>query len=137
MNAKEHYDFSCYVIKYGRVSICGKTYQTDSLIHNDGIKVPLYWNHQHFDTNPIFGHARLEARGDGIYAYCTLYEHPDIEAIKQLLRDRGSVSLSPYVTRVKTDGAFITGGTISEVSLVFARVDPDEAYYPVMKQDDK
>lgn len=132
---KEHYDFSCWVIKYGCISILGKTYQKDSLKSSDGLIVPLLWQHQHNDPMLVLGHALLENRDEGIYAYCTLSDNPTNEITIQLIRDRGSVSLSPFITQVKTDEKSITHGMIREVSLVLARIDPDESYYPVMKSD--
>ena len=137
MNIQEHYDFSCWVIKYGRVSINGKTYQKDSLKSSGDAMVPLIWNHQHNDPLSVIGHALLENREEGIFAYCTLSDTPDKETAIRLIEDRGSVSLSPYISQVKTNAKYITHGVIREVSLVLARIDPDESYYPVMKQDDK
>lgn len=118
---KEHYDFSCWVIKYGCISILGKTYQKDSLKSSDGLIVPLLWQHQHNDPMLVLGHALLENRDEGIYAYCTLSDNHTNEITIQLIRDRGSVSLSPYITQVKTDEKTITHGMIREVSLVLAR----------------
>lgn len=132
---KEHYDFSCWVIKYGCVSIYGKTYQKDSLKSSGGTIVPLLWNHQHNGPFNVLGHALLENRDDGIYAYCTLYDILDQkDTVIQLIKDRGSVSLSPFIVQVEYDGNSIVHGIIREVSLVLCRIDPDESYYPVMKQ---
>ena len=128
-------DFSCWVIRYGRMSIAGKKYQKDSLKNNAGIHVPLLWNHQHNDIASVLGHALLEGRDDGIYAYCKLSDAPINGMTIQLIQNIGSVSLSPYIANVKTDGNFITHGNIREVSLVRARVDPDESYYPIMRSE--
>lgn len=127
------YDFSCWVIKYGTTSINGSTYRKDSLKDNDGILVPLCWNHQHYDVNSILGHAWLEHREEGIYVYCKLLDKPEKAVVAELIRDRGSVSISPCINRVKKVGKYITGGFIREVSLVPVRIDPDEAYYPVIR----
>lgn len=132
MNTKEHYDFSCWVIKYGHISILGKTYQKDSLKFCDGLIVPLFWNHEHNDFGSVLGHALLENREDGIFAYCTLNDTPCKKVTIQMIHDRGSVSLSPFIKQVKTNEKSITHGVIAEVSLVLARIDPDESYYPVM-----
>lgn len=137
MSTQEYYDFSCWVIKYGCVSILGKTYQKDSLKSSDGLIVPLLWNHRHNDPGLVLGNALLENRDEGIYAYCTLFDNPANEVTIQLIQDRGSVSLSPYINQVKYDTKYITHGVIREVSLVMARIDPDESYYPVMKQDNE
>jgi hypothetical protein len=130
------YDFSCWVIKYEGKSICGKIYQKDSLKNSDGVTVPLLWNHQHNELESVLGYAILESRDEGIYAYCTLYNIPAAGIAKDMITDRGSVSLSPYIKHVKFEGKYIVNGTIAEVSLVLARIDPDEAYYPIMRKDD-
>lgn len=132
-NIKEQYDFSCWVIKYGRISIREKVYQKDSLKNNAGMTVPLIWEHDHSDPLYHIGSALLENREGGIFAYCTLNNGPHKEAIIRILRDRGSVSLSPFITNVKTDEKSILYGIIREVSLVLARVDQDESYYPIMR----
>lgn len=125
------FDFCCWVIKYGCVSINGKAYKKDSLKSSDGLTVPLLWNHQHDHSSALLGQVLLENRENGVYAYCTLYDVPDIEAINRLIQNRGSISLSPFITQVETDEKFITHGLIREVSLVFMRCDPDESYYPI------
>lgn len=132
---KEHFDFSCWVIKYSISSVRGMTYQRDSLKSSDGAIVPLLWNHNHVDSESLMGHALLEHREDGVYAYCTVNEFPVKEYVTQLIRDKGSVSLSPYITQAKFNEKLISHGIIKEVSLVLARVDPDEAYYPTMKEN--
>lgn len=132
------YDFSCWVIKYDRVSVRGLIYQKDSLKNNDNIVVPLCWNHDHYSSNNVLGSVLLEHReGEGIYAYCTLWDNRPIfkENVIKLLRDKGSVALSPFISRVKYDKNYVTSGVIQEVSLVPERIDPDECYYPVLKEE--
>ena len=129
---KEACDFSCWVIEYGRGSINGKVYQKDSLVDSDGLVVPLCWNHQHHDPTSVLGSALLEHSDEGIYAYCTLFNNSNRELVEQIVKDRDCMS-SPYINKVKYDGKYITHGVIKEVSLVPARIDPDEAYYPVMR----
>lgn len=132
-NFEERYDFSCWVVKYGRISINGKAYQKDSLKNNAGMTVPLFWNHNHSEPYMCLGYALLEHREDGVFAYCTLNDTAIKESVIQLIWNRGSVSLSPFITQVKTDEKSILYGIIREVSLVAARVDPDESYYPVIR----
>ena len=131
----DNFDFSCWVIRYGRVSIHGKTYQPDSLKSSGGLTVPLLWNHNHNSPDSVLGHARIEHNNVGVYAYCTLYDTRFKDDVIRMIQDRGSVSLSPYINNVKMDDKNITHGVIREVSLVYARVDPDEIYYPVMRKD--
>ncbi|MBO5319000.1 MAG: hypothetical protein J6B01_04835 [Ruminococcus sp.] len=137
---KSNCDFECWVIKYG-TKVFDVIYKDNCLHNEDGMLVPLCWNHIHDDPDSVLGTAVLEKRTGGIYAYCTLNnEHVKSDVIK-MLRDKGSVSLSPYVNRVKYDThseygkTFIVDGVIREVSLVPARIDPDEAYYPVLNSE--
>lgn len=131
------YDFSCWVIKYDRVSVNNKIYKKDSLRNKNSLyTVPLIWNHKHFDSGSILGHAVLDYCNEGVYAYCTLYDIPTRDVVVKLIQDKGSVALSPFVINVKYHGDFIVNGIIKEVSLVPERVDPDECYYPVMKGDE-
>lgn len=97
---REHYDFSCWVIKYNQPSINGRIYREDSLICNDGMIVPLLWNHQHNSPDSVLGSALLEKRDAGIYAYCTFFNNSNKEIAASLILDRGSVSLSPYVNKI-------------------------------------
>lgn len=130
------YDFSCWVVKYDGSRVHGRIYQKDSLKNNDNIFVPLCWNHNHFDSNNVLGTALLEHRdGDGVYAYCRLNDGPYLENIIKLLKDRGMLALSPFVNQIKYNGNIIMCGSIREVSLVPERVDKNELYYPVLKED--
>lgn len=130
---KEHYDFSCWVVKYGCISINGKTYRKDSLSNSDGRLVPLLWCHNHSDPEFVIGCALLENRKDGIFAYGIVNDTPYKEVIVEAIRNRGSLSISPFITHVKTDEKSILHGVIQEVSLVLSRVDPDESYHPVLR----
>lgn len=130
-----NYDFSCWVIKYDGTKIYGRVYQKDSLKNEDNMIVPLLWNHIHDDPSMVLGSAILKHRDDGIYAYCTLHDIPVKEDAIKLIKDRGSVALSPFVNQLKYDGNIITHGIIREVSLVLERVDQNELYYPVLKEE--
>lgn len=135
MKDKTTYDFSCWVLKYNGVSVYGRIYQKDSLKNNNEILVPLCWNHDHNNPDSILGEAILEHRdGEGVYAYCTIHNKPIKEDIIKLIRD-GDCMLSLYINRIKYDGNIITDAAILDVSLVPARIDPDEAYYPVLRDD--
>lgn len=129
------YDFRGWVIKYKTPSIRGLTYQKDSLKNCDGKIVPLCWNHGNFDPECVLGNALLVNKEEGVYMFGTLTNTDTKDVVLGLLRDRGSVSLSPYINQVKTVNRFITHGVIREVSLVLERIDPDECYYPVLIED--
>ena len=129
----EQYDFSCWVIKYEHLSIRGLKYQKDSLKSSDGIIVPLIWDHRHNDPSWILGQALLENREEGVYAYFELFDTPCKGMVNQMIRDRGSVSTSPFVNKVAICDGHITSGMIREVSLTPMRIDPNTAYFPIMK----
>lgn len=129
------YDFSCWVLKYNGASIFNKVYRKSSIKITDGQKIPLLWNHRHNDPTNVLGYAILEDRGDGIYAYCTLHNNSNKKNVIKLIQDRGSVSISPCVNQIKYDKNLIVDGIIREVSLVLERIDPDEAYYPVLNDE--
>lgn len=145
MSIKESYDFSCWLVKYDRpimtspnivgLPLSGRLYQKNCLKSNDGMIVPLCWNHQHNDPCWVLGRALLENREEGIYVYGYLYDTSCRGMIDQLIRDRGTVSTSPFITQVTWSGDSVVGGTIREVSLTPARIDPSEDYYPIMRQD--
>lgn len=128
-DVKKHCNFTAWVIKYGTSSINGRTYKKGSFGTAHGMIVRM-----HDRTNPdaVLGYALLENRYEGIYAYCKLTDmHLFKNEVETLINTKGSVALSPFITQVKFDDEYIVGGIIREVSLVLARIDPDEAYYPV------
>lgn len=131
---KEQYDFSCWVIKYERLSIRCMKYQKDSLKSSDGMIVPLMWNHQHDDPSWVLGQALLENREEGIYAYFELFDTPCKWMVEQMIQHRGSVSTSPCVHKATINGGYVTSGIILEVSLTPMRIDPDTSYFPLVAE---
>lgn len=131
------YDFSCWLIKYNGVSIYGRVYQKSSIKITGDQKVPLVWNHQHYNPDSILGYAILEEREEGVYVYGTLSNVSLKESVTKMIQDKGSVSISPFVTQIKYDKNIIISGIIREVSLVPERIDPDESYYPVLKESEE
>lgn len=130
------YDFSCWVIKYNGALVFNRIYQNGSISNSDGCVIPLLWDHRHDDPDMVLGRAVLENRDGGVYCYCTLYDTPLKTTTLDLIKDRGSVAISPFVNQIKCDGNTIVSGLIGEVSLVYARIDPDEDYYPVLKSEE-
>ena len=118
------YDFSGWATKNNIKCSDGRTILRDAFKHNDGQTVPLVWNHQHNESANVLGHAVLENREEGVYAYCTFN---DTEAGKnaKLLVEHGDVtSLSIYANQLKQNGSNVMHGTIREVSLVLAGANP-------------
>lgn len=118
------YDFSGWATRNNLKCSDGRTILKDAFKGDDGQTVPLVWNHQHNDPLNVLGHALLENREDGVYAYCVLNE---TEAGKnaKLLVEHGDVSaLSIYANQLKQQGANVLHGAIREVSLVLAGANP-------------
>ena len=128
------YDFSCYILKYEVDSIRGLKYKKDLFASQDGNFVPLVWNYQHFDPGAVLGHVVLENKPDGLYAYCYLSNTPNRKIVLELMNDT-SMSLGPFVTGYKVEDKHIVKGKISSCSLMFERIDDDEAYHPILNKD--
>lgn len=133
---KENYDFSCWVIKYGRKSVDNLIYQKDCLKFEGKLMVPLVWNYQNWTPDSVLGMAILEHRDEGVYAYCKFNESENGTVAKQLI-EVDTLWLGPYVTRVKIDNGYVTQGLIRSVSLIIDRVDPDDCYKPVLRNVEK
>lgn len=118
------YDFSGWATKNNLKCSDGRVILRDAFKHNDGNTVPLVWNHQHNESNNILGHAMLENRQEGVYAYC---KFNDTEAGKnaKILVEHGDVSaLSIYANQLRQQGSNVMHGEIREVSLVLAGANP-------------
>ena len=86
--------------------------------------MPLVWNHQHNDPVNVIGHALLENREDGVYAYCSLNDTDTGARARELVKHGDVTSLSIYANQLKQDGAKVLHGAIREVSLVLAGANP-------------
>lgn len=118
------YDFSGWATRNNLRCSDGRTIMKDAFKHNDGQTVPLVWNHQHNDPLNVLGHALLENRDEGVYAYCKLNETESGKNAK-LLVEHGDVSaLSIYANQLKQQGSNVIHGAIREVSLVLAGANP-------------
>lgn len=118
------YDFSGWATRNNLRCSDGRTIMKDAFKHNDGQTVPLVWNHQHNDPLNVLGHALLENRDEGVYAYCKFNETESGKNAK-LLVEHGDVSaLSIYANRLKQQGSNVIHGDIREVSLVLAGANP-------------
>ena len=119
------FDFSGWATRNNLKCSDGRTIMKDAFKHNDGQTVPLVWNHQHNDPLNILGHALLENREEGVYAYCKFNETESGKNAK-LLVEHGDVSaLSIYANQLKQQGSNVLHGAIREVSLVLAGANPE------------
>lgn len=117
---KKTYDFSGWATKNNILCSDGRTIRKDAFKVNDGETVPLVWNHDHKDAESVLGHALLENRADGVYAYCTFNNTKQGRNAKELVRNGDIRSLSIYANQLKQSGNDVIHGRIREVSLVLA-----------------
>ncbi len=118
------FDFSGWATRNNLKCSDGRTIIKDAFKENDGQTVPLVWNHRHNEPFNVLGHALLENRDDGVYAYCTLNDTESGKNAK-LLVEHGDVSaLSIYANQLKQQGGNVLHGAIREVSLVLAGANP-------------
>ena len=118
------YDFSGWATKNNLRCTDGRIIRQDAFKHNDGATVPLVWNHQHNDPHNVLGHALLENRKDGVYAYCTLNDTEQGRNVKELIKHGDVVSLSIYANKLRQNGGDVLHGDIKELSVVLAGANP-------------
>ena len=118
------YDFSGWATRNNIRCSDGRTILRDAFKDNDGKKVPLVWNHRHNDPSEVLGHALLENRPDGVYAYCSFNETEGGKTAKALVQHGDVNALSIYANKLKQNGGNVTHGLIREVSLVLAGANP-------------
>ena len=120
----ERFDFSGWATKANLKCSDGRTIMKDAFKHNDGQTVPLVWNHQHNDPNEVLGHALLENRDEGVYAYCTFNDTESGKTAKLLVQHGDVNALSIYANQLKQKMSNVLHGNIREVSLVLAGANP-------------
>ena len=120
----ERFDFSGWATKANLKCSDGRTIMKDAFKHNDGQTVPLVWNHQHNDPNEVLGHALLENRDEGVYAYCTFNDTESGKTAKLLVQHGDVNALSIYANQLKQKMSNVLHGNIRDVSLVLAGANP-------------
>ncbi len=120
----KNYDFSGWATKNNLRCSDGRTILRDAFKHNDGQTVPLVWNHQHNDPLNVLGHALLENRDSGVYAYCKFNDTEAGKNAKMLVEHGDVTALSIYANQLKQKGGNVEHGVIREVSLVLAGANP-------------
>lgn len=118
------YDFSGWATKANLKCSDGRTIMKDAFKENDGKQVPLVWNHQHNDPDNVLGHALLENRDEGVYAYCKFNESESGKTAKLLVQHGDVNALSIYANQLKQNMNNVLHGNIREVSLVLAGANP-------------
>lgn len=118
------WDFSGWATKNDIRCSDGRVIRKDAFKECDGHTVPLVWNHQHNDPNDILGHARLENREEGVYAYCSFNDSENAKSAKEAVKHGDVAAMSIFANQLKQQGSNVIHGAIREVSLVLAGANP-------------
>lgn len=119
--AVKNYDFSGWATKNDIRCTDGRIIRKNAFKDDNGKQVPLVWNHDHNDPDNVLGHAVLENREEGVYAYCSFNDTPKAKIARELLNHRDIGSLSIHANQLKqSKNKDVLHGCIREVSLVLA-----------------
>lgn len=119
------FDFSGYATKNDLRCSDGRIIRRDAFKENDGMKVPLVWQHMYDEPANILGHAYLENREDGVYAYAKLNQTAQAVNAKELIQHGDITALSIYANKLIQKGDEVLHGVIREVSLVLTGANPE------------
>lgn len=131
-----NYDFSGWATRNDLRCADGRVIKRDAFKGNDGTKVPLVFNHQHDGIDNVLGHAILENREEGVYAYGFFNETTAGKEAKEQVRHGDLTSLSIFANRLQEIGKDVVHGVIREVSLVLAGANPGAFIDVVMMHGD-
>lgn len=129
-------DFSGYATRNDLLCGDGRIIKKDAFKDCDGKTVSLVWNHDHSNPESVLGHAVLENRDDGVYAYCTLNDTEAGKHAKELVQHGDVSALSIYANKLKQNGNNVVHGVIRELSLVLAGANPGAYIDFVMEHSD-
>lgn len=118
------YDFCGYATKNDLLCSDGRTIRKDAFADQDGEIVPLVWNHDHREIENVLGHALLENKDDGVYAYGVFNDTRNGQNARALVAHGDIVALSIYANHLKQRGNDVLHGKIRELSLVYAGANP-------------
>lgn len=121
---RDNCDFSGWATRANMKCSDGRTIMKDAFIDDDGCQVPLVWNHQHNEVDNVLGHALLENRDEGVYAYCAFNDSESGKMGRELVKHGDVNQLSIYANKLKQQGGNVIHGAIREVSLVLAGANP-------------
>ena len=120
----EDYDFGGWATRNDLLCSDGRVIRKDAFMHDDGHTVPLVWNHSHNEPSNVLGHALLENREEGVYAYGKFNDTEMGKTAKNLVMHGDITALSIYANKLKQQGSNVLHGAIREVSLVLAGANP-------------
>lgn len=135
---KQKFDFGGWATKNDLLCADGRTIRKNAFKDDDGRTVPLVWQHNHEDPTRVIGHALLENRDEGVYAYGTFNDTDIAQHVKELVRHNDVCSLSIYANKLKQSGGDVLHGTIREVSVVLAGANPGAMIeFPIMEHGEE
>lgn len=132
----KNFDFAGWATRFNIKCSDGRIIKPQAFEHCDGSTVPLVWNHNHNDADNVLGHAFLEKREEGIYAYGYFNSTEEGKRAKSLVEHKDITSLSIYANKLKQNGSEVVHGIIREVSLVLAGANPGAYIDTVMRHSD-
>ena len=134
MSKPKNYDFGGWATKNDLKCSDGRTIRRNAFMDDDGKRVSLVWMHQHNDPMNVLGHADLENRPEGVYAYCTLNKNTaGGKQVAELISHGDVVGLSIWANGLKQDHGDVLHGSIKEVSVVLAGANPGAVIdYPML-----
>ena len=135
--SNSNYDFCGWATKNNLKCSDGRTIMKDAFKHMDGKVVPLVWNHKHEGVIDVLGHALLENRAEGVYAYGTFNDTESGQTAKLLVQHGDVDALSIYANNLKQNMANVVHGDIREVSLVLAGANPGAFIESVIKHGEE
>ena len=118
------YDFSGWATQNDIRCSDGRTIKRNAFVGNDGGQVPLVWQHNTSSVDNVLGHALLENRDTGVYAYCTFNETPSGQNAKELVKHGDINALSIFANKLQQVGKDVIHGCIKELSLVVSPANP-------------
>lgn len=124
MSVMEDYDFGGWATRNNLRCSDGRVIRKDAFKVNDGKRVPLVWNHTYDGPDKVLGHAILENRDEGVYAYCKFNSTPNGKNAKEAVKHGDVTALSIWANNLQQAGPDVTHGNIREVSLVLAGANP-------------
>ena len=136
MAKPEKYDFSGWATRNDIRCSDGRIIRRGAFAEQDGTTVPLVWNHNHVDADNVLGHAILENRDQGVYAYCFFNDTKQGNNAKELVTHGDICSLSIFANQLKQNGGDVIHGSIREVSLVLAGANPGAKIENIMAHGD-
>lgn len=120
----DEHNFSGYATKAGLRCADGRVIMPEAFKKMDGKTVPLVWQHGHDKPDNVLGHAVLQARDDGVYAYGYFNNTKAGQNARDLVEHKDITALSIYANGLVQKSKQVFHGVIREVSLVLSGANP-------------